>query len=98
VPVAGNMAYLPIIPLWGTAEKEVPPMDWPRYDRANLATLRGQVERRLDAVARRLIDRNTPNRFERMAPHGARKFFGGRLADKIVRNIVSDLENRGLLR
>jgi hypothetical protein len=98
VPGAGDKVYLPIIPLWGTAAEEVSLIDWPRYDRDQLDTLRGQVERRLQAVFRRLIDRNTPNRLQRLALHGALKFFRVRLTDKIIRNLARDLSDRGLLR
>jgi hypothetical protein len=98
VPGEGDRVYLPIIPLWGTAAEEVALMDWPRYDRDRLDTLRDQVEKRLDAVARRLIDRSTPSRLRRLALHGALGFVTGRLTDKIIRNIASDLTDRGLLR
>ncbi len=96
-PVAGDKVYLPIIPLWGTAAREVPQMEWPRYDPGRLDTLRGQVEKRTHAVVRRLIDRNIPSQLQRLALHGALRFLRRRLADKIVRNIAKDLSDRGLL-
>jgi hypothetical protein len=96
-PVRGDQIFLPIIPLWGTAAEEVPLPDWPRYDRKQLKTLRGQVEGRIDAVIRRLIDRNTRNPLRRWALRGTRKFLTKRLADGIVRTIADDLDQRGLL-
>ena len=90
--------YLPIIPLWRTAAEEVPLMDWPRYDPAQLNALRHQVEKRFDAVTRRLIDRNTRNPIRRLRLRGARKFLKKRLADKMVRAIADDLDARGLMR
>lgn len=97
-PGARDKAYLPIIPLWGTAAEEVRLMEWPRYDRDQLDTLRGQVERRMQAVSRRLIDRHTPSRLQRLALRGALRFVRGRLTDKIIRNLARDLSDRGLLR
>ena len=97
VPAAGDKVYLPIIPLWGTAAEEVPLMDWPRYDGDQFDTLGGQVEKRMHAVGRRLIDRNTPNRLRRLALHGALRLLSRGLTDKIIRNIASDLYDRGLL-
>ncbi len=93
-PVQGDKVSLPIIPLWGTAAEEVPLMDWPRHDPAQLDALRHQLEKRFDAVTRRLIDRNTRNPIRRLSLRGARKFLEKRLADKIVRAIADDLGAR----
>jgi hypothetical protein len=96
-PVDGEKVYLPIIPLWGTAVREVPQMEWPRYDPGRLDTLRGQVEKRTHAVVSRLIDRNIPSPLQRLALRAALRFLRRRLADKIVRNVAKDLNDRGLL-
>ena len=69
-PGAGDKVYLPIIPLWGTAAEEVPLMDWPRYEPVQLETLRGQFAKRLDAVTRRIIDRNVRSPFRRLGSRG----------------------------
>jgi hypothetical protein len=97
VPAAGDKVYLPIIPLWGTAARDVPQMEWPRYDPGRLDTLRGQVESRTHAVVRRLIDRDVPGRLQRLALRGSLGFLKRRLADKIVRSVAKDLSDRGLL-
>ena len=94
----GDKVYLPIIPLWGTGAEEVPLMDWPRHDPAQLNALRGQFAKRLDAVIRRLIDRNVGNPFRRLWLRGARRFLTRRLADGIVRTMGDDLTTRGLMR
>jgi hypothetical protein len=97
-PVTGDKAYLPIIPLWGTAAEEVPLMDWPRYDPTQLDTLRGQFAKRLDAVIRRLIDQNVRNPFRRLAPRRARRFLVKRFAESLVRTVAEDLTARGVVR
>ena len=94
----GDKVYLPIIPLWGTAAEEIPLPDWPRYDPGQLEMLRGQFARRVDAVARRLIDRNVRNPFRRLGLRGARRFFTKRLAEAIVGTTADDLTARGLIR
>ena len=97
-PGAGDKVYLPIIPLWGTAAEEVPLMDWPRYEPVQLETLRGQFAKRLDAVTRRIIDRNVQSPFRRLWLRGARRFLTRRLAEAIVRTMADDLRARGLMR
>ncbi len=47
--------YLPIIPLLGSAGKEIEPLSWPSYSRREFETLTKQVESRLDTVAQCLI-------------------------------------------
>jgi hypothetical protein len=97
-PVQGDRVYLPIIPLWGTAAEEVPQMEWPRYDRDRLQTLRSQVENRLHAVIWRLIDRNTANPFRRLGLRGAMRFLRRRVSDELIRTIAEDLSDRALMR
>jgi hypothetical protein len=97
-PVPGDKVYLPIIPLWGTAIEDVPLMDWPRYDPEQLDTLGGQFAKRVDAVIRRLIDRNIQDPFRRLGLRGARRFLTKRLAETIVRTMADDLNARGLMR
>ena len=91
----GDKVYLPIIPLWGTAAEEIPLPDWPRYDPGQLDMLRGQFARRVDAVARRLIDRNVRNPFRRLGLRGARRFLTKRLAEAIVGTTADDLSRAG---
>ncbi len=97
-PVAGDKVYLPIIPLRGTAAEEVPLMDWPRYDPRQLDALRLQFAMRLDAVTRRIIDRNVQSPFRRLWLRGARRFPTRRLAEAIVRTMADDMRARGLMR
>lgn len=96
-PAAGDVACLPIVPLCGTAAREVLQMDWPRYDPARLDALRSQLEERTHAVIRCLIDRNITGRLQRLVLRGASKFLRRRLADKIIQGVAKDLRDRGLL-
>lgn len=96
-PGPGDTAYLPIIPLVDSVAAEVPVLDWPSYSASDLATLRGRAESRLNAVLRRLIDRNGPNFAERQLLNAAVLFFKGHLADKVAQNVASDLADRGLM-
>jgi hypothetical protein len=47
--------YLPIIPLVGSADKEVEQLPWPGYSEREFETLTEQVDARLDTVAQSLI-------------------------------------------
>ncbi|MBV8486713.1 MAG: patatin-like phospholipase family protein [Planctomycetaceae bacterium] len=96
-PVPGDKVFLPIIPLMGTATDPVKLLDWPSYSQGELDVLRGQVATRLEAVVKRLIDRNVSNPLARIGLRDAFKLFRGHLVDKIVQNIADDLRDRKLL-
>jgi hypothetical protein len=96
-PGPGDNVFLPIIPLMGTATQPVKLLDWPSYSQGELDALRVQVETRLGAVVKRLIDLNVSYLLNRAGLEAAFRLFRGHLADKILQNIADDLRDRKLL-
>jgi hypothetical protein len=89
--------YLPIIPLLGSAEKEVEPLPWPGYSRGEFERLTGQVKARLDAVAQSMIRKHFPNFALRL---GAKLLWSDKrreALDKIMGLIKQDLIKHQLM-
>ena len=89
--------YLPIIPLLGSAEKEVELLPWPGYSSGEFETLTGQVKARLDAVAQSMIRKHFRNFALRL---GAKLLWSDKrreALDKIMGLIKQDLIKHQLM-
>ena len=90
--------YLPIIPLLGSADKEVEPLTWPSYSEREFQTLAEQVEARLDAIAQRLIQKYFRNFALRL---GAKLLWRAKrqeTLDKIMDLVRQDLVSHQLMK
>lgn len=92
-----GVAYLPLVPLFGSAAARPLQPQWPRYTNAQLAELRGRIGQRYDAVADRIALQFTRDRW--FARQGL-KFFLWRkrkdLLDLAENKITTALKSFGL--
>jgi hypothetical protein len=90
---------LPIIPLVGTAAKEVPQSTWPGVGNDQITALKQQIEQRFDAVADHLVDQFFASKGElirglaRQVAHAKRDD----VADFAIKKVVTDLKAFGML-
>ncbi len=83
-----------IIPLVGSAQREVVLPPWPRIAQADFDTLQSRIEKRLNAVLPILIERQTTNKFLRCALKFASAVSKARILDYARYRILADLVRR----
>ncbi|MDZ8186584.1 MAG: hypothetical protein RMX96_17260 [Nostoc sp. ChiSLP02] len=81
--------FLPIIPLFGSATKEINLPNWPIYQQENFKSLERQIQERIQVVVPRLINQSINDGFSRAALNALWFFKRGSLARKL-RDIVKD--------
>lgn len=81
--------FLPIIPLFGSAKKEINLPPWPKYRTENFKALEKQIQERIQVVIPRLIDQSINDSFSRTALNVLWFFKRGSLA-KRIRDIIQD--------
>ncbi|MBD0386769.1 MAG: hypothetical protein ICV54_09630 [Nostoc sp. C3-bin3] len=89
--------FLPIIPLLGSAKKEINLPNWPKYQKENLKFLEKQIQERVRVVVPRLINQSINDAFSRTALNTLWFFKRGSLAKKIRDIIQDNLEKYGQL-
>jgi hypothetical protein len=92
-----NAYFLPIIPLVGSAAKEVPLPEWPKYPKEKLNSLEQQINARLQDVVSRLMTQFANDALLRSALSLIWFFKRGRLVKKIRAYIEEDLRKHGQL-
>ncbi|MGF1987401.1 MAG: patatin-like phospholipase family protein [Nostoc sp. ZfuVER08] len=89
--------FLPVIPLFGSAKKEVNLPPWPKYAQENFKFLEKQIQERIQVVIPRLINQSINDYFTRTALNVLWFFKRGTLA-KMLRDIIkNNLEKYGQL-
>lgn len=95
------LPVLPVIPLMGSAARNVPKPVWPTLTEEEFAALRPKVKARLTRVAKALIDENIQGFLWGPLARGALKsawwFKGREVVDRVMQTIRDDLTMRGLM-
>lgn len=91
-----SRAYLPIIPLIGTAAQEVSTAPWPTYRKESLDKLRSMIKDRMQLLVQRLIDDNIEGWFTRRLLSNAWWLKRDEAVDAVMGQIKSDLTRRDL--
>ncbi len=89
--------FLPIIPLVGSAKKEVNLPPWPQYQKENFKSLEKQIRERIEVVVPRLINQSVKDSWTRHALNVLWFFKRGSLAKKLRDIIKDNLEKYGQL-
>ncbi|MBW4675036.1 MAG: patatin-like phospholipase family protein [Desmonostoc geniculatum HA4340-LM1] len=89
--------FLPIIPLIGSAKKEINLPPWPKYQKENFKSLEKQIQERIQVVVPRLINQSINDGFTRTALNVLWFFKRGSLAKRIRDIIQENLEKYGQL-
>lgn len=87
-------AYRCIIPLVGSARREVVLPEWPRIAQVDFDKIQTRIAQRLDAVLPILVERQTSNKFLRCALKLAGTVSKGRILDYVRFTILADLVRR----
>ncbi|MBG1271920.1 patatin-like phospholipase family protein [Nostoc sp. WHI] len=89
--------FLPIIPLFGSATKEINLPNWPKYQKENFKSLEKQIQERVQAIVPRLINQSINDPIIRTVLNSLWFLKRGSLA-KNIRDIIKDnLEKYGQL-
>jgi hypothetical protein len=96
------LPILPIIPLMGSAARDVPAPTWPTFTEAEFAALRPKVKRRLSRVVKAVVDENIEGYLWGPLTRGALKsawwLKGGGVVNRVMKTIRDDLTMRGLMK
>jgi len=87
-------AYVPLIPLMGSAKEEAFPLRWEtlKMTPGELDTLKEQIGDRTKIVINRLLEQYIDGGFSRKMAKLAASFKRGQIVDKIMNNITDELE------
>lgn len=89
--------FLPIIPLFGSATREINLPNWPKYQKENFKSLEKQIQERVQVIVPRLINQSINDPVIRTVLNSLWFLKRGSLAKKIRDIIKDNLEKYGQL-